>query len=81
MGFQHQIFRFGGERSKRRGLTELNWLLIYCFQRADNVWMDHKQEIANLYEDGSEDLEYKEVGACLGQMMYIWFWLYLYITF
>ena len=43
--------------------------------------MDHKQEIANLYEDGSEDLEYKEVGACFGQMMYIWFWLYLYITF
>ena len=72
---------FRGERSYRHDLTELNWLLIYCFQRADNVWMDHKQEIANLYEDGSEDLEYKEVGACFGQMMYIWFWLYLYITF
>ena len=55
MGFQHPIFRLRGERSYRRGFTELNWLLIYCFQRADNVWTDHKQEIANLYEDGSED--------------------------
>ena len=25
--------------------------------------MDHKQDIANLYEEGSEDLEYKEGGG------------------